>query len=70
MQLAPGQHRFEQVTSIHCSVSLSGSHDGMHFIDEQNGLASGLLDFLENSLEPFLELATILGTRNQSPHVE
>src|SRR6266436_4157647 len=41
----------------------------MDFVDEQNGVRVGL-EFLENLLQPFLEIAAIAGAGEQGAHVE
>ena len=42
----------------------------MELIDEEDHLALALLDFLEHGLQSLLELAAVLGTRDQRAHVE
>ena len=42
----------------------------MQLVNEQHDLAVRLLHLLQNRLEPFLELAPILGPRDQCPHVQ
>ena len=42
----------------------------MELIDEEYHLALALLDFLEHGLQSLLELAAVLGTRDQRAHIE
>ncbi len=42
----------------------------MHLVDEQHDLAFRALHFVQNTLQPFLELAAIFRARDQAAHVE
>ncbi len=42
----------------------------MHFINEQNDLTFGGLNFLEYGFQAFFKLTTVFGTGNQCAHVE
>jgi hypothetical protein len=42
----------------------------VELVDEQDDLAVGVLDLLEDGLEPLLELATELGARDERAEVE
>src|SRR5690606_34070268 len=44
--------------------------DGVHLVDERDDLALGVLDLLEDRLEPLLELAAVLGARHHAGQVE
>ena len=46
------------------------SDDGMHLINEQNDLSVALLDFLQDRLEPFLELSSHGGSSNKGTEVQ
>ena len=70
VQLAPRQRRLQQVGGIHRAFGRARAHHRMEFVDEQDDLAGGLLDFLEHGLQPLLELAAELGSRDQRAHVE
>ncbi len=70
VQLATRQHRLEQVRRIHRAFSRARADDGVQFVDKQNYLAGRFLHFLQDSLEPFLELAAKFGARNQRTHIE
>ena len=41
----------------------------MHFVDEQDAVA-GVLDFLDDLFQPFLELPPVLGAGHQSAHIQ
>jgi len=42
----------------------------VYLVDEENDLPLGLLHLLEHGLEPLLELAAVLGARDERAHVE
>ena len=50
VQLAPGQHRLQEVAGIHAALGLAGTHNGVQLIDEQQNFALGLLDLVQNGL--------------------
>ena len=55
--------------SIEPSV-LACAYDIVYLIDEQDYPAFGFFHLVEDSLEPFLELASVLGARYQGAHVK
>jgi len=59
-ELAPGQLRLQHVRRVGRALRLAGSHDGVQLVDEEDDLALGGLDLLEDGLEPLLELAAVL----------
>ena len=70
VQLAPGQHRLEQVAGIHAAFGFARTHDGMQLIDEQNDLSIRLLDFVQHGFQTFLKFAPVFGTGNQCAHIQ
>ena len=70
MQLAPGQHRLEQVAGVHAALGLAGADDVVQLVDEQDHPALALLDLLEDALQPLLELAAELRAGDQRAHVQ
>ncbi len=70
MQLAARQRRLQQVAGIHAAFRGAGADQRVHLVDEQDDLAVGVLDLVEHGLEPFLELAAVLGAGDQRAHVE
>ena len=48
VQLAPRQGRLDEVRRIHRAVGLARADEGVHLVDEQDDLARGGLDFLED----------------------
>ena len=42
----------------------------MELVDEEDDLSFGIRDFLEDRLEPFLELAAVLGAGDERAHIE
>ena len=70
VQLAPRQGRLDEVRRIHRAVGLARADEGVHLVDEQDDLARGGLDFLEDRLQPLLELAAIFRAGDECAHVE
>ncbi len=70
VQLASCQHRFQHIARIHGSVRLACSHDGMQLVDKQDDPPVAFLHFLQDCLQPFLELSPVLRTRHQRPHIQ
>src|SRR5690606_18923737 len=64
-QLAAGEHRLEDVARIDGAVGAAGADDGVHLVDEQDDLAVGSLDLIEDRGEALLELAAERGAREQ-----
>ena len=70
VQLAAGEHRLEQVGGVHRALGRAGADDRVQLVDEQDDLALGVLDLLEDGLEPLLELAAELGAGDERAEVE
>ncbi len=70
MKLAAGQHRFQQITSIHGAFGFSGTHHRMHLINKENNFSVGILHFFEDCFQPFFKFTPKLGPGNQSPHIQ
>ena len=64
-QLAPRQHRLDHVAGVHRALGGAGTDDGVQLVDEGDDLAFGVRDLLQHSLQALLELAAVLGARNQ-----
>ena len=50
VQLAPGQHGLEQVACVHGAIGLTGTHDGVQLINEEDDLALALLHLVQYAL--------------------
>ena len=70
MQLPSRKHGLQHVSRIQGSVRLSGSHNGMKLVDEQDYLAVAVFYILKNRLQTLLKLAPVLGTRHQRTHIQ
>ena len=69
-QLAVGEHRLDEVRGVHDAArSRAGADHGVDLVDEQDG-ARLLLQLGDHALEALLEIAAILGARDQRAHVE
>ena len=69
-QLAARQGRLEQVGGVHRALGLARADDQVQLVDEQDDPALGLGHFLEDGLEPLLELAAELGAGDEGAHVQ
>ena len=70
VQLPAGEHRLEQVGGVHGAFRRAGTDDRVELVDEQDDLALGVLDLLEDGLEPLLELAAELGPGDERAEVQ
>ena len=50
VQFAAGQHRLQQIASVHSAVGLARAHDGVQLIDKEDDLALRLLDLVQHAL--------------------
>ena len=69
-QLAAREHRLEHVRRVHRALGRARAHDRVQLVDEEDDLALGLGDLLEDGLQPVLELAAVLGARDERAEVE
>ena len=69
-QLAAGQHRLEHVAGVHRALALAGADDGVQLVEEGDDLPVGVLDLLQDGLEPLLELAAVLRAGDHRAEVE
>ena len=69
-ELAPGEHRLEQVRGVDRALGLAGADDRVQLVDEEDDLPVRVLDLLEDGLEPLLELAAELRSGQQGADVE
>ena len=69
-QLAAGEHRLEQVGGVDRALGGAGADDRVQLVDEEDDLALGVLDLLEDGLEALLELAAVLRAGEQRADVE
>ena len=69
-QLAAGEHRLEQVGGVDRALGGAGADDRVQLVHEQDDLALGVLDLLQDGLQALLELAAVLGAGEQGADVE
>ncbi len=70
-QLAAGKHRLDHVARVHRRLACgAGTHDGVQLVDERDDLTRGVLDVVEHGLEPLLELAAVLRSRDHRTEVQ
>ena len=70
LEFAPGQGRLEQIAGVQAAFVGAGADHGVDFVQEEDDFAMGLLYFVHDCLEPFLELAAELGAGDQGAHVQ
>ena len=69
-QFATGQGGFKQVRGVHhAALHRAGAHDGVDFVDEQDG-ARLVAQRFEDGLEALLELAAVLGAGDERAQIE
>ena len=69
-EFTPCKGGLQDVRGIHGSGGPTGSNEGVDLIDEQDDLTGAVHNFLNDSLEPLLELALVLRSRNKGSHVQ
>ena len=69
-QLAARERGLEHVRGVHRALGGAGADDGVQLVDEQDHLALGLLDLLQHGLQAVLELAAVLGARDERAQIE
>ena len=70
VQLAPSQHRLEQIACVHTALGFARAHNGVQLIDEQDNPALGLLHLVQHGLQAFFKFAPVLCARDQRAHVQ
>ena len=70
VQLAAREHRLEQVGRVHGALRGARADHRVQLVDEQDDPALGVLDLLEDGLEPLLELAPELGAGDERAEIE
>ncbi len=70
VQLAAGQRRLQHVGCVHRALGRARADQSMQLVDEQDHVAFGRLDLLQDALEALLELAAELGAGDQRAQVE
>ena len=69
-QLAARQGRLEHVGGVHGAFSGAGANQGVQLVDEQDDLALGFGDFLEQGFEAVFKFAAIFGTGHHGGQVQ
>ena len=70
VQLAAGEHRFQQVARVRRPLGAAGADDVVHLVDEQQDASLAPRYLPEDGLEPLLELTAVPGAGDKGPHVE
>ena len=69
-QLTTCKGRFQNVGSVHGTLTASSTDKGVYLIDEEDYAAVAVGHFLYDALQTLLELAFVFGSGNQRTHVE
>ena len=69
-QLAAGEHRLQQVGGVDGALGGARADDRVQLVDEEDDLALGLGDLLQDGLQAILELAAVLRAGDQGADVE
>ena len=69
-QLTTRQSGFQNIGSIHCTITLARTHKRVNLVDKQQYLARGVNHLAHNALQTLLELTLVLCARNQRTHIQ
>ena len=69
-QLAAREHRLQHVGRVDGALGRAGADDRVQLVDEEDDLALGVFDVLEDGLQPLLELAAVLRAGEERADVE
>ena len=70
VELAPCQHRLQQVACVHSAIGLACTDDSVKLINKQKYLTVAVLYLIEDSLQTLLELAAVLCSCDESSHIK
>ena len=70
MELSSGKGWLDEVGSICRALRSTCPYDSMKLIDEEDDLPIAFGDFIDNTLEPLLKLASELRTCNQGTDIK
>ena len=70
LQLAPRQHRLQQIGRVHGAFRLARTDQIMNLVNKQDDVAVRLLHFVQHCFQPFLKLAAVFRTGDQGPHIQ
>ena len=69
LQLPTAQGGLEDICSVDSPFRCTGTHNSMHFINEQNHIAVAA-DFRQHIPQPFLKFAPVFCSRHQAGHIQ
>ena len=64
------KHRLQHISRIHGSVCFSCAYDQVKLINKENNISLAFFHFLQNRLQTFLKLASVLGSCYKGAHVQ
>src|SRR5688572_12351876 len=68
-ELAAGESGFQKLGGIGSAFGLARADDGVHFVDEEDDLAIGFLDFADNGFKALFKLAAVGSAGDEETHV-
>jgi hypothetical protein len=69
LEFAAGERRLQNARCVDGALGGAGADDGVQFVDEDDDVAL-VLDLVDDGLQAFLELATVLGAGDDGGHVK
>ena len=69
LQLSPTQSRFEDIGRINSAFRCTGAHNGMHFIHEQDHIATSA-DLCQHIPKPLFKFSSVFGACHQICHIQ
>ncbi len=70
LELASGQRRLENVGGVQAAFGAARAYDGVEFVDKEDNGTVHTLEFHDEALHTFLELAAVLGARHHGGNVQ
>ena len=70
VQFATGERGLEHIAGVDRAFRLARAHHGVKLVDKHDNAAFGLRNLLQDRFQAFLELAAVLGSRQQRGHVQ
>ena len=69
VQFTTGELRLEHIAQVHGAFRLARTHNGVDFVDEQQGIAV-FFKGVQHGFQTFLEIATVFCTRHQGRQIQ
>ena len=70
VELTACQHGLQEIAGVHAALGLARADNGVQLVDEEEDLALGFFDLLQNGFQSLLKLAPVLCARDERAHVQ